>query len=79
MNWRKQGLIYAPKVNPPLVLSHACMPVPMHLGDDIYRVFYAARDDKNCSHTWFFDMRLREPFEILRVSPAPGRGGCFTT
>ena len=70
MHWKKLGLIFAPEAHNPN-LHYACLPVPMHCGDDIYRVFFASRDERNCSHTWFFEIRLREPFEILRVSAKP--------
>lgn len=71
MKWNKLGLVYQPKAAPPLMVSHAVLPVPLHLGGDRYRVFFASRDDKVCSHIWFFEMELKEPFEIERVSEKP--------
>lgn len=71
MNWRKLGLIYTPQPQPPLALSHACLPVPLRLHGDVYRVFHAVRDDQQRAHIWFVDLRLREPFDIVRVSDGP--------
>lgn len=71
MKWKKLGLIYTVTPKPPTLMSHACLPVPMHVENDVYRVFVASRDSKVCSHIWYFEFRLREPFEVLRVSERP--------
>jgi hypothetical protein len=71
MKWIKRGLIYTPTVAPPLMISHACLPLPLRLRDDIYRVFFGCRDDRNCTHVWFIEVRLGESFEVLRVSDRP--------
>lgn len=71
MKWEKCGLIFAPDRKMPWMLTHACTPVLINRGDDIYRVFYAGRDDRNRSHVGFFDLLLREPFPVVRVSQQP--------
>jgi hypothetical protein len=71
MEWTKRGLIYTPAVKPPLMISHACLPVPIHWGGDIYRVYFACRDDRNCAHIWWLDVRLGERVDVVRVAEAP--------
>ena len=39
-----------------LIVSHASNPLPIHLKDDIYRVFYSGRDDQNRSSVSYVDI-----------------------
>lgn len=71
MIWKKLGLIFRPDSHKPWMFSHACLPVPMRIAEDAFRVFFASRDNQNCAHVGFFDLRLREPFQVLRVSANP--------
>lgn len=51
------GVIFGPDLLPPhpQLASHVSNPTPLHLGGAEYRVFYAARDDKNRSSLAYFD------------------------
>jgi len=69
--WKKLGLIFTPDSRKPWMRTHACLPLPVHLKDDIYRVYFASRDDGNLAYTGFFEVRMRAPFDIVNVSPEP--------
>lgn len=58
MHWRKLGQIYVPDTKHPKLLSHAANPLPVHLKDDTYRVFYSGRDAQNRSSVGYVDLDL---------------------
>lgn len=51
--------------------SHASLPVPLRVEEDLYRVYFAARDGQNRSHVGFVEFSIQSPTEILRVSSEP--------
>jgi len=71
MQWEKKGLIFAVGGATPWRRTHACLPTPVHRGGDLYRVYFAGRDEHNRSHVGSFDILLREPFPIVRVAEQP--------
>ena len=81
MHWKKLGLIFSPDPRQPWMQTHACLPAPIHLKDDVFRVFFASRDAKNRSHVGFFDIRLGDNPTVVRVAEkpvlAPGPLGTF--
>lgn len=66
MNWKKLGQIYHMKAINDVIVSHASNPLPIHLKDDIYRVFYSGRDDQNKSSVSFVDIDLIK-FEVVNT------------
>lgn len=58
MSWTKLGMIY--KVISPhsLLMTHASNPLPLHLNDDVYRIFYSGRDKFNKSSVSFVDIDI---------------------
>ena len=81
MKWKKLGLVFSPKNEYPWMASHAANPVSLHLSGDLYRVYFASRDDKNRSHIGFVEIDITNPLEILDMSTnpvmAPGPLGFF--
>jgi predicted GH43/DUF377 family glycosyl hydrolase len=81
MRWRKQGLIFSPAGRYPWMQTHAANPVVLPLGGDLYRAYFATRDEQNRSHVGFIEFNLHAPKETLRVSEkpvlAPGPLGYF--
>lgn len=78
-SWRKLGLLYAlpPGGVHPLLQSHVANPLPVHLGGDVFRVFYSARDASKRSSVGAVDIDIvrrvvttvhTEPF--FRYGPA---------
>lgn len=56
--WRKLGLLYEPQSNHPKLLSHAANPLPVHLEDDVFRVYFSGRDDQNRSSVGAVDIDI---------------------
>jgi hypothetical protein len=80
--WRKLGLLYCPPSHGrhPRLLSHAANPLPIHLGGDIFRIFYSGRDEKNRSSVGGVDIDIVER-KIIHDHHAPffshGPSGSF--
>ena len=58
--WKKLGQIYEPASTGrhPNLISHAANPLPVHLTDDIYRIFYSGRDHSNRSSVGAVDVDI---------------------
>lgn len=57
-NWHKLGLLYSPSTSnrSPKLASHAANPVPVHVEDDRYRVYFSGRDSENRSSVGAVDI-----------------------
>ena len=57
--WQKLGLLYSPcgKQHKKLC-SHAANPLPLHIKDDVFRIFYSARDENNRSSVGGVDIDI---------------------
>jgi predicted GH43/DUF377 family glycosyl hydrolase len=71
MNWRKLGLVFTPSGQRPWMQSHAANPVALGLGGDLYRAYFATRDDHNRSHVGYVEFNLTRPQQTLRLSDQP--------
>lgn len=58
MIWEKLGLLYSTKSNNFWKISHAALPSAIHLRDDVFRIFYSARDKENRSHGTYVDIDI---------------------
>lgn len=58
--WRKLGQLYIPKGagQHPKLFSHAANPLPIHIQDDIFRIFFSARDRYNRSSVGAVDINI---------------------
>jgi len=81
MRWHKLGRVFCPDDNFPWMRTHAANPVGEHLGDDTYRIYFSARDEKNRSSIGWVEIDLKRPTEVVRISDRPilepGRVGTF--
>ncbi len=81
MRWRKLGRVFAVDGRRPWMLSHASVPIAEPLGNDLFRVYFTSRDDRNRSHTGWFVLDITRPGEVLDLSDepvlAPGPLGAF--
>lgn len=61
-HWRKLGRLYLPKCSDqhPKLISHAANPLPVHLNNDIYRIFFSGRDEQNRSSVGAVDVDIVE-------------------
>jgi len=58
MRWRKLGRLYAGDAIHPKLQSHAANPVAVPLEDDVYRIFFSGRDERNRSSVGHVDIEL---------------------
>jgi predicted GH43/DUF377 family glycosyl hydrolase len=65
------GRIYVPPGNRSWARSHAANPVAEHLTDDLFRIYFSTRDDRNRSSIGFIDIDLNDPGEILSEAEEP--------
>lgn len=58
--WIKLGQIFNPQnyKNHPKLMTHAANPLPIHLKEDVYRIFYSGRDEKNRSSVGAVDIDI---------------------
>ena len=81
MRWEKLGRVFVADRHHEWMLTHAAWPRALHLREDLFRVFFSARDERNRSHIAFVDIDIRNPAGILSVSEepvlSPGAAGCF--
>ena len=70
--WSKLGKIFEPSEHffHPKLQSHASNPVPVSLGNNIFRIFYSARDDKNRSSVGAIDFNITS-LEIVKIFDYP--------
>ena len=81
MNWLKLGLLYNVKSNGSWRNSHAALPTPLHLKDDVYRIYYSTRDVLNHSHGSFVDIDILTNeiiYESSKPLLSPGSRGLFS-
>ena len=71
MHWEKKGLIFRPNKETPWMVSHAANPVAYHLEGNVYRVYYAGRNNANQSSVGYFELDITKPKEILSISKEP--------
>lgn len=82
MIWQKEGRILAPEnYSSSWMLSHAAVPVVDNIDGDRYRVYFSPRDNRNCSHISYFEIDVKDPSNILKISDypilSPGSPGTF--
>ena len=83
MRWNKLGVIGArgSAGAQPWAASHATLPTPIRLSEDVVRVFVTANDERGRGRPGYVDLSAQDPRRILGVSQAPllefGPRGCF--
>lgn len=70
--WQKLGLLYCPsgKDLHPKLRSHAANPLPIHIEDDVYRIFFCSRDADNRSSVGGVDVNIVTR-QIVMQHPEP--------
>jgi predicted GH43/DUF377 family glycosyl hydrolase len=71
MKWVKKGMIFCPLGQYDWMVSHAANPVAEPLGEGLFRVYFSSRDGKNRSSIGWVEMDIRNPHEVLKLSPQP--------
>ncbi len=71
MKWKKLGLIFCPNGELWWIRTHASLPTPVKIGGDVYRVYFASRDDDNRSRIGYIDINIKKPNKIINISKEP--------
>lgn len=81
MQWKKLGLVYGPDGSLPWASSHAMIPTPVRLNDDVIRVFVTFCDAAGIGRPGYVDVSAKDPLQVLGVSQQPllelGKPGTF--
>ncbi|MFZ4794143.1 MAG: hypothetical protein ACOYLN_08420 [Blastocatellia bacterium] len=81
MRWIKRGIVYCPDGRQPWARTHAMVPTPFRLNEEVIRVFVTSLDDNGVGRPGYVDVSASDPSRVLRVSPRPllepGRPGTF--
>jgi len=81
MQWRKLGLVYAPDGSLPWAISHAMIPTPVRLNDEVIRVFVTFCDASGIGRPGYVDVSAKNPLQVLGLSQQPllelGKPGTF--
>jgi hypothetical protein len=70
MKWEKLGLVFCVDKNSDWMHSHAALPTPVRLNDDVFRVYFSTRDRENRSHGAFVDVDLKT-LSIVNLASEP--------
>lgn len=71
MHWRKLGLVFCANKQNMYMQKAGHAPVPMHLYDDIYRIFFGAYDDMGRSRIFSLEIDIMHPNKILYLKMDP--------
>ncbi len=81
MKWRKLGVVWNTNGTLSWAKTHAAVPTPFRLNDEVIRVFISCRDVQGRSRPIYIDVAARNPTQILNVAPKPlldlGHPGTF--
>lgn len=81
MYWQKLGKLSLPHTANSWMHSHAFLPTPYLLRDDIIRIFFSYLDKQMIGRIAYVDVSAKDPKKIITVSKHPildiGEAGCF--
>jgi predicted GH43/DUF377 family glycosyl hydrolase len=81
MQWRKLGRIYCPTGEQWWARSHAMVPSPLQLSEDLLRLYVSHADASIVSRVGYIDLSLNDPTRVISRSPEPifdiGEPGTF--
>lgn len=81
MRWKKLGLVYGPDGSMPWAKSHAMIPTPIRLKDEVIRVFVTFCDALGIGRPGYVDVSAHDPLKVLGFSRQPllelGKPGTF--
>lgn len=71
MKWEKVGQIFCADNDSEMMVGYGRMPTPMHLKDDVFRIYFESRTKENIAHPYFVDIDLNEPTKIIQKNTSP--------
>ena len=81
MRWKKRGIIYRPDGSLTWAVSHAMIPTPHSLTEEVIRLYLTFRDVRGIGRPGFIDVLASDPTQVINVSKEPlldvGARGAF--
>lgn len=81
MTWRRIGKVWGPDGSREWARSHASLPTVVHVRDDVFRIYFSARDEGNRSVVGSIIAELSETPKVLEAPSEPillpGTAGSF--
>jgi|TARA_B100000035_G_C21036688_1_gene571420 hypothetical protein len=80
--WDKKGIIISPDQSKWWNHTHGMLPTPIHVKNNLYKIYYSGRDVNNISHIGYSLVEIKNN-SIVELSKAvdpvlsPGERGCF--
>lgn len=71
MRWHKLGRIFEPRENASWIVSHAAVPIPFHLSDDRFRIYFSSRNQFNQAQFGYLEIDLNDPTRLLACAEKP--------
>jgi len=71
MQWKKIGNVYCPSGSEWWKYSHAMIPTPLVLNNDVVRVFITSCDEKGIGRVGYVDVNASAPNRVVAVSKEP--------
>lgn len=71
IRWRKLGIVYGPDGSLSWASSHAMIPTPILIDNDIIRVYITCRDSQGIGRPSFVEVSATNPLNVLRVNKSP--------
>jgi hypothetical protein len=71
MPWNKQGVIFRTNRQQDWMVTHACVPTVHVLNDEVFRIFFAPRNERGQSIPTFIDVAADDPERVLYVHDRP--------
>lgn len=69
MRWEKLGVVWKPDGGNAWAKTHAAIPTPFRLNEEVIRVFVNCRDDKGRSRPGYVDVDAADPTRVLGILP----------
>jgi len=74
MKWKQMGVIFRPENNYEWMFSHAYVPLPDKISENVVRIYFATRSKEIKSVTTFIEVDADDPSKALYVHDKPVLG-----
>lgn len=71
MKWKKLDLVFCPNGELWWMQTHASLPTVDRIGEYLYRIYFASRDEDNRSRIGYVEIDIREPNTIISLRDEP--------
>jgi hypothetical protein len=71
MKWIKKGVIFSPDRKSDWMTTHAAVPFADRIGEDLFRVYFCARDRHQRAQVGYFEVDITRPQQIMYLHEAP--------